>query len=217
MPEEKQKHHQHLKPKIAISGAAETGHCGGQEVLDIARELGREVARQGAITVNGATTGFPLWAARGAKEEGGVVIGLSPATNEAEHVELYHLPLDYLDMVIYTGSGYSGRNLLLTRAADAVIVGCGRIGTINEFTIAFEDKKPLGVLEGGWPTDEVIQTIVKHGHRENPKLIFDKSPKELVSRTIALIEKEKEKSYGVYTNSDKFYTDCDGTNCKIIL
>ena len=67
-----------------------------------------------------------------------------------------------MDLIMYTGSGYSGRNLQLTRTSDAVIVGCGRIGTLNEFTIAFEDNKPIGVLEGDWPTDELIKKFWKN-------------------------------------------------------
>ena len=116
------------------------------EGMQLAMALGREVIEQGAILVTGATTGFPLWASRAAKEAGGIAIGLSPAASGQEHVELYKLPLDYMDLITYTGFGYSGRNLLMTRSSDAVLIGCGRIGTINEFTVAFEDQKPLGVL-----------------------------------------------------------------------
>ena len=137
--------HGHSQIKICVSGAAETGHC-GLDALDKAKELGREIARQGAVLVTGATTGFPLWVSMGAKEEGGMCIGFSPAASEKEHVEVYKLPLDYLDLIIYTGFGYAGRDLLLTRSADAVITGCGRIGTIHEFTIAFEDGKPIGIF-----------------------------------------------------------------------
>ena len=150
--------HQHTKIKLCVSGAAETGHC-GPDAMDQAKELGREIIRQGAVLVTGATTGFPLWAAMGAKELGGVSLGLSPAASEREHVEKYGLPIDYLDLIIYTGFGYSGRNLLLTRASDGVFIGCGRVGTINEFSIAFEDGKPIGVLQGDWATDELIQEI----------------------------------------------------------
>ena len=116
-----------LKYKICVSGAAETAHC-GQKAFEIAEELGREIVRQGAVLVDGATTGFPYWTAKGAKAEGGTVVGLSPAVSEKEHVETYKLPLDFHDLVVYTGFNYSGRNLLLTRAADAVVVGCGRLG-----------------------------------------------------------------------------------------
>lgn len=182
--------HGHSRIKLCVSGAAETSHC-GENAMALAKELGREVVRQGAALVTGATTGFPLWAAMGAKEEAGVSLGISPATSEREHIEHYKLPIDYLDLIIYTGFGYSGRNLLLTRSSDGVLVGCGRIGTINEFTIAFEDNKPIGVLEGAWSTCNVIREIIDKGHRANDKIVFDADPKNLVARLIKLIEAEK--------------------------
>ena len=159
--------------------------------MELAKALGREIVEQGAVLVTGATTGFPLWAAMGAKEVDGVSLGLSPAANEREHIEQFGLPIDYLDLIIYTGFGYSGRNLLLTRASDGVLIGCGRVGTINEFTIAFEDGKPIGVLEGGWPTVQVIRDILDKGHRSNSKVIFDSNPKNLVARVIELVQSEK--------------------------
>lgn len=181
----------HRKIKICVSGAAETGPC-GEGVLEIAEELGREIARQGAVIVTGATTGFPLWSAKGAKEEGGFSLGLSPAATEKEHLERYGLPLEYQDFIIYTGQGYPGRDILLTRTTDAVILGCGRIGTFHEFTVAFEDNKPLGILEGVWATDEIIKLILEKSGRPNEKIIFDSNPKKLVERIIEMVKKEKE-------------------------
>jgi len=194
--------HIHLKLKLCVSGAAETGHC-GPDALEKAKELGKEIVRHNAVLVTGATTGFPLWAAMGAKEKGGMSIGLSPASTEKEHVEEYKLPLDYLDLVIYTGFGYSGRNLLLTRSSDAVFIGCGRIGTINEFTVAFEDGKPIGVLEGDWPTDEVIKNIMEKGYRPNDKVVFDSDPKALVEKVIELVKQDKKEYHRLY----KYETD----------
>lgn len=188
MPGEK---HQHFKVKICVSGAADTTYC-GDEAIENAKEIGREIIRQGGILVTGATTGFPLWAAMGAKEAGGVSVGMSPASTEKEHVETYGLPLDYLDIIIYTGFGYSGRNLLLTRASDGVIVGCGRIGTVNEFTIAFEDHKPIGVLQGPWDMDEVLADMLEKSHRkEEGVVIFSESPKELVAKLIDAVQGQK--------------------------
>lgn len=182
--------HPHLKIKICVSGAAETGHC-GIDALEVGKEVGREIARQGAVLVTGATTGFPLWSAMGAKEAGGISMGISPAQTEQEHVDKYKLPLEYMDLIMYTGSGYSGRNLQLTRTSDAVIVGCGRIGTLNEFTIAFEDDKPIGILEGSWETDELIKRILNESHRGNGKVIFEKDPKKMVEKIIELVNKDK--------------------------
>src|SRR3989338_541312 len=173
--------HIHLKYKICVSGAAETEHC-APDALEKAKELGRQIVEHNSVLVSGATTGFPLWAAIGAKEANGFSIGLSPAISEREHVEAYKLPLDYMDIVIYTGSGYSGRNLLLTRSSDAVIVGCGRMGTLNEFTIAFEDDKPIGVLIGAGGTADIIKEIVEKSHRGPGKIVYDGDPKQLVEK-----------------------------------
>lgn len=183
--------HTHLKHKICISGAAETGHC-APDALEKTKALGAEVIRQGAVLVTGATTGAPYWAAIGAKEQGGFVIGVSPAPSEAEHVKRYELPLDYHDVIIYTGVGYAGRNLLLTRAADAVLITCGRMGTLNEFTIAFEDQKPIGVLtSAGWMTDDIIRKIVAEAHRGPGKIVYDDDPRALVEKVMELVKKEK--------------------------
>jgi uncharacterized protein (TIGR00725 family) len=182
--------HEHLTLKFCVSGAAETGHC-GIDAYDKGIELGKQIAKHGAICVEGATTGFPLWAAMGAKAAGGFTIGFSPANSEKEHIESYNLPVEYLDLIVYTGFGYPGRDLILTRSSDAVFFGCGRIGTIHEFTIAFEDQKPIGILEADWETDDVIRTILASGHRPNDKIIFDSDPKALVERVIELVNKDK--------------------------
>ena len=135
--------------------------------------------------------GIPYWAAIGAKEEGGTVIGLSPAASEIAHLKTYRLPTDFHDLIIYTGFEYAGRNLLLTRSSDGTIVICGRIGTLNEFTIAFEDQKPVGVLVGTGGTADMIKSIVKNSHRGPGKIVYDSDPRKLVSKVVKLIDKEK--------------------------
>ena len=179
-----------MRLKLCVSGAAETGHC-GVDAYDQGLELGRQIARHGAILVTGATTGFPLWAAMGAKEEGGFTLGFSPASSEKEHVETYNLPVEYMDVIVYTGFGFPGRDLILTRSSDAVFFGCGRIGTIHEFTISFEDKKPMGILEADWQTDEIIKQILENGHRGSDRIVFDTDPKTLVEKVVAHVKEDK--------------------------
>ncbi|MFA6297208.1 MAG: hypothetical protein WC629_01465 [Candidatus Paceibacterota bacterium] len=184
--------HSHNKIKICVSGAAEMGFLPPED-YERAKELGREVVRHGASLLTGATTGFPLWVAMGAKEEGGISIGFSPAETEEKHVHEFKLPIDYLDLIIYTGFGYIARDMLLTRASDAVIIGPGRIGTIHEFTVAYEDNKPIGILRGDWDTDEVIKFIMEKSHRTNDKVVFGDTPKEVVEKVLEMVKKEKEK------------------------
>lgn len=180
-----------LKAKIAVSGSAETDFC-APDALEKTKELGRQIVLHNAICVTGATTGAPYWAAIGAKEAGGFVIGISPAATLQEHVAKYDLPTEYHDLIMYTGAGYSGRNLQLTRSADAVIITCGRIGTLNEFTDVFEDKKPIGVLTGTGGIADEIREIVNKSHRGPGKIAYDSDPKRLVERVLELVEREKQ-------------------------
>lgn len=182
-----------MKYKFAVSGAASEGFC-DIDAPKKAEEIGKEVIRQGGLLLTGATTGIPDYSAKGAKEEGGIVIGLSPAATFQHHVKTYKLPVEYYDIIIYTGFGYSGRNLLLTKSADAVIVICGGFGTLNEFTIALEDNKPIGVLTGTSGTAEEIASLLKNikdPHRHGSgKVIFSAEPKELISRLVKLVEQD---------------------------
>lgn len=179
------------KITISVSGAAEIAHC-GPTVIPIAKELGREIARQGAQIVTGATSGFPMYAAEGAKEAGGFSFGLSPAASKKEHVETYRLPLKAMDAVVYTGFGFPGRDLMLVRSSDAIVIGCGRIGTIHEFTIAWEADMPLGILVGEWETDEVIHNIIDNSNRTNPNVIFEKDPKVMIAKLIEMVKKKED-------------------------
>jgi uncharacterized protein (TIGR00725 family) len=183
--------HEHFKIKICVSGAADMSHL-PPAAHESAKAIGAAIAKQGSIITTGATTGFPFWAAQGAKRAGGVSIGLSPASNEREHVEAYKLPLDFMDVIIYTGFGYPGRDLFLTRASDAVIIGPGRIGTFHEFAVAYEDNKPLGILESElWQTDDIIRTILERSHRSMEGIFFDKDPEALVAKVLEAVKKSK--------------------------
>lgn len=181
------------QPVICVSGAAETGHC-GEGAMKVAYKLGECIAKNGCIILTGATTGFPAWSAAGAKKANGFSIGFSPAANKEEHLTVYKLPIDDMDLITYTGFGFPGRDMLLVRSSEAVIFGCGRIGTIHEFTIAFEDGKPIGILEGSWMTDEVIHNIINSGHRNADMVIFDSDPDRLVKKIKEMILVQREES-----------------------
>lgn len=183
-------HRRVLKYKIAVSGAAETGHC-APDANEKAELIGRLIAEHGMVLVTGCTTGVPYWAAKGAKAAGGFVIGFSPAASEASHVKTYRLPLDYHDVIVYTGFDYSGRNLLMTRAADAIITICGRMGTLNEFTVGYEDRKPLGVLQKTGGTADMLESIVDKSFRGSATVVYNSNPKKLLEDVISMVEKQK--------------------------
>jgi len=174
--------------KIAVSGAADLSNC-PKETIKLAEQVGREIVKQGCVLITGATTGVPYYSAKAAKAAGGISIGFSPAASKLAHVKAYKLPTDVFDVIVYTGFDYAGRNLLMTRASDGIIVIYGRMGTLNEFTIAFEDEKPTAVLEGSGGTADLIRDLLKMPSRSKKQIIYDKDPKRLVAKLIKAIKK----------------------------
>ena len=179
-----------MRYTIAVSGAAQVNHC-CKGIEKISKEVGKEVARQKCVLVTGATTGVPYFSALGCKQAGGFNVGFSPATSEAAHIKTYKLPVEPFDIMIYTGADYVGRNMIMTKSVDAVIIICGRMGTLHEFATAFEIQKPIGVLEDSGGTADKIKNIATGPFRGVKKIIYETNPKKLVESLIKLIKEEK--------------------------
>jgi len=151
------------------------------QALVAAEEVGRLIAEAGAVAVTGGLSGVMEAVSRGAKSAGGLVIGVLPGFDKREANA-------YVDIAFTTGMGFM-RNTLTVRAADAVIMISGGIGTLNELTVAYEDK-PTIVLEGtgGW-ADRVRSIAYKGVHLEEAGrrvLRYARTPKEAVDLAIEL-------------------------------
>lgn len=179
-----------MKPKrlkIAVAGALETPEC-SLEVLEQAKKIGRAVGKAGHFLVTGSHHGFPLFAAIGAKERRGEVIYFSPAANHKEHIDAYRLDVDQADVIIYTGFGHTGTQVFTTRSADAVIIGCGKLDALHDFTLALQEGKPIGVLRGAWEIDEVIERLVGPEPKSHHAVIFEDNPETLVEKLLELVK-----------------------------
>ena len=177
--------------KIAVSvyGARHSHYSKSFEVLEQAENLGKIIARHDCIVTIPATTGFPFWVAKGAHKSGAHVVGFSPAAHEREHAEVYKLPTDYMDMLIYSGFGFAGADLLLSRSSDAIIFGYGGLETAHEFWMAFQENKPIGILKGQWETDEILFGLLR-GHEDtfdHSRIIFDNDPEHLLEQLIVIL------------------------------
>ncbi len=170
--------------KIAVIGE---GFGSDEEILEKAKEIGREIAKKNAILMTGSCLGYPYAAVKGAFEEKGKIIGVSPAKNKEEHVAVYNFPYKEFSEIRYTGLGIPGRNLPLVKEADAVVMVGGKIGSLNEFTIAFHLSKIIGVLKGSKGVTEIIEKIVDVCDKKDGMdklVIYDNEPKELVKKII---------------------------------
>lgn len=169
--------------KIAVCGS---GLGSNKEILDKAKEIGKEIAKSGNTLLTGGGLGYPYSAIRGAILEGGKVICYSPAKDKEEHISKYGFPFEESAEYIYTNMGIPGRNFPLVENADGVIIIGGQIGTLNEFTIAFAKDKKIGILEGSDGIIQLIPSIVKvcDKRNESGKVFYDRDVKKLIKRLI---------------------------------
>ena len=169
--------------KIGVMGSA-----GGEmvtETLERCEELGRAIADEGCAILTGGCPGLPHAAVIGCKEHGGLAIGVSPALSIDEHVNRYGSPTDHIDVMIYTGSGLMGREVVGVRSCDIVIIVGGRSGTLGEFAIAYDEGRPIGVLTGtGGVADHIDDFLAVIKKTTGSRIIFDDDPRRLIERCV---------------------------------
>ena len=154
-------------------------------VVEEVRRLGAAIAYAGCTLVTGACPGLPMVAVEGAKQAGGLVIGISPALSETEHVVRFAAPVDGFDFIVYTGSGLMGREVVNIRSSDIVVIAGGRSGTLGEFAIAYDEGRLVGVLtSSGGVADMVKELIMRMEKDTGAHVLYDDDPEQLVRRLI---------------------------------
>lgn len=179
-----------LPYQICLSGAARGTTVEHAHLL--AAAAGKRIAERGHVLLTGATTGLPDAAAEAAQKAGGISVGFSPAASRRAHLHTYRLPVGHYDTMLYTGFDYTGRDLLLVRSSDAVVMVGGRIGTLQEFAVAFEERTPIGVIVGSGGTASVVPEILKAAKRHRATVLFDEDPARLVDRLLEILDQDKE-------------------------
>jgi len=176
--------------QICVSGAAKGESVEEGRVL--AKAVGTVLAEGGHSLLTGATVGLPHYAATAYKSSGGIMsVGISPAASKIEHVMKYRLPTVPYDTILYTGLHYVGRDSLLINSSDAVISIGGRLGTLHEFTIAMETDTPIGFIQGaGGISSEITDILHAAGEGRTKNVVFGESPEELLTKLVALLDKE---------------------------
>jgi len=154
------------KKFIAVIGG---GQCSREEAK-LAEEVGRELARQGAILVCGGLGGVMEAACKGASSEGGITVGILPG-------ESRHAANPYVQIPIVTGAGYA-RNVAVVKSAQAVIAIGGSYGTLSEIGHALQSGIPVIGLNT-W-------SLSRNGQPDN-SIIPSQSPAEAVEKAISLI------------------------------
>lgn len=135
---------------IGVIGA---GKC-SKKIYNLAYEVGKGIAKKGGVLVCGGLGGVMEGAAKGAKENGGLTVGILPGDRIDE-------ANPYIDIPIATGIG-EARNLVVVRSSDAVIALPGKYGTLSELAFCLKLEKPVVGLSTWQVSEKMPQT-------KNPK------------------------------------------------
>ena len=147
-------------------GVIGTSRC-SKKIARIAHQVGEEIAKRKAILICGGLGGVMEEAARGAKENKGLTIGILPGFSSSD-------ANPYIDIPIVTGMDH-GRNIIVVRSCDAIIAIGGREGTLSEIAFALKLRIPLIGIES-WKLEGVIKA---------------KDAKDAVRKAFQALRKEK--------------------------
>jgi uncharacterized protein (TIGR00725 family) len=157
------------RPRIGIMGPSA---CGTRP-LDLARETGRLIARRGGILICGGRRGVMEAAAAGAKEAGGITVGILPGVSASE-------ANPYIDIPIVTGMR-DARNCINVLTSQVIIAIHGSYGTLSEIALALKCGTPVVALES-W-------SLIPPGQGLPVAIITADSPQTAVDAAWAAIHK----------------------------
>ena len=164
------------KTQILVVGY-NSDHC-TEHAYKLAYEIGEEVALKKAVLITGGLGGVMEAASKGAKDRGGLVVGIIPQDQK-------RYANAYCDVVIPTGLGYS-RNFVTANSGDAVIVVGGGVGTAIEAGAAYQKGKPIIAISGSGGTADKIsgeylddRKLVKVMEEKDPRIAVEKVFKTL--------------------------------------
>ena len=145
----------------AIIGVIGAGSC-SDETEALAREVGGEIARRGGVLICGGLGGVMQAAARGAKEHGGLTVGILPGHDVTEANA-------FIDIPIATNMGQA-RNAIIVQTAKALVAVAGGYGTLSEMALALKIGKTVVALRPQFDIDGVrlVDTA-----REAVDVVFD--------------------------------------------
>jgi uncharacterized protein (TIGR00725 family) len=176
---------------IGVMGSAGdgAGSRGKEGLAAKANALAKAIAARELLLLTGATTGIVYLVGKAAHDSGIFHVGISPANDSREHVDKYKLPVDACDLIVYTGFGLKGRNVVLVRSCDIVLFIAGAMGSLNEFTIAHDEGKVIGCLTGtGGVADEANYLLKKFSKDTGARVFQNNDPAKLIDACLLALQ-----------------------------
>ncbi len=172
---------------ISVIGSGNSDGTLNPQIAKIANDVGREIAKKGAVLICGGLGGIMTEAAKGAKEESGLTVGIIP-DDDPDSAN------PFIDISIPTGLGFA-RNVLVAYSGDVVIAVGGRLGTLSEISYAVIKKKPVIGIHT-WDLSQLSNEMNPDDKKfYSDSVIKCESAKEAVDKAYAIIKKNDTKKW----------------------
>jgi uncharacterized protein (TIGR00725 family) len=158
---------------IGVFGAGNISDTDGE--WQAALTVGRQLAQRGFVVLTGGLGGVMAAASKGAKEEGGITVGILPGTRKTSPAN------SYVDIAVYTGMG-EARNAINIKSCMAAIAIGGEYGTLSEIGLALKGNCPI-ILLNSW-------TIAPHEDVKQPEWYVASTPEEAVAMAVGAVTEE---------------------------
>jgi uncharacterized protein (TIGR00725 family) len=162
------------KKVIGVFGAGNI--LPGDEAWVSAERVGRLLARKGFAVLTGGLGGVMTAASKGAREEGGITIGILPGTKKTTPAN------SYVDIAVYTGMG-EARNAINTKTCLAAIAIGGEYGTLSEIALALKGGCPI-ILLNSW-------AIAAKNKAGQPDWLVAATPDEAVAMAVGAVKDQE--------------------------
>lgn len=175
------------KLQIAVIGSAGINDYQGQggadtEMLDVAEQLGAELARNDCVVVTGGKDGIMESASKGAQENGGTTVGVIKGPER-------FTSNPYVDIEVVSGMNADGMDeMQIILMSDGIICVGGGAGTMQELALAYRNKKPIVIMKdsGGWASK--VQKLKYFDERKRVQIQTADKPVEAVSMLLQTIK-----------------------------
>lgn len=135
-----------------VIGVLGPGDGAREQDTAAAYELGALVAREGWVLVTGGRASGVMGAAsRGAREAGGLTVGILPGADASD-------ASPFVDVAVVTGLGQARNNVNVLTARVLVACGIGA-GTASEIALALKARKPVVLLNSGPEAGHFFKSI----------------------------------------------------------
>ncbi len=183
--------HPKIHKKFNVGIISSAVHPDNSKLIKFAKKIGKLLGQNHLNVLTGACIGYAQIIGQEARKHGSKLIGFSPSANNYLHQLVDdNANTNTFDQLYFSNKGFSARSLEFIKSCDSIILLGGRMGTLSEFTIAFEERIPIFIYKGfGGISDHIEEIVKRTGKKDWTKVYYFDDPEKLTKSLTSNLKK----------------------------